>query len=164
MRIKQIPGFPDYYATSLGDILSLKTSGTRPRFLKGSIASNGYRMVKLRKNGKTQTKTVHYLIALTFLDKPKSNKKLVIDHIDKSKLNNKISNLRWLPHGENILRTPLKEKRRDPNFLSDADVWTIRWYREAYPHYSYVKIAKLLGIRSDRVSDLLRGKTYKFVK
>lgn len=44
---------------------------------------------------------IHRLVALHFLQKPDDENKCIIDHIDRNKTNNHVSNLRWVTHREN---------------------------------------------------------------
>ena len=65
---------------------------------------NGYLGVGLRgMNGNTderKTFKIHYLISITYLPNPEN--KNTINHIDKNKENNKISNLEWNTHKEQM--------------------------------------------------------------
>jgi hypothetical protein len=58
---------------------------------------NGYLQIKL--SGKTCYK--HTALASQFLGKPVSDKKLIVDHQDRDKLNNALSNLRWVSYNDN---------------------------------------------------------------
>ncbi|MGP1351652.1 MAG: NUMOD4 domain-containing protein [Hoylesella marshii] len=105
---KTIPEFEDYEASNFGRIRSIdrkrpvKNGHTcihKGKVIKARKQNGGYLVVWLRKNGKTYAKTVHRLIALTFIP-PKSDKE--VNHKDGDKTNNTIANLEWLTKSENI--------------------------------------------------------------
>ena len=87
--IKEIPGYPSYYAYSDGRIWSKKTH----KFLKLNNHNNGYLNVTLRVEGKSITRLVHRLIAITFLENP--NNLPQVNHKDENKHNNSVENLEW---------------------------------------------------------------------
>jgi len=68
--------------------------------IKPHINRDGYKRVTFCINGKLKKMLVHRLIALTYIPNPEN--KPHIDHIDRNKLNNHISNLRWVSHLENM--------------------------------------------------------------
>lgn len=45
---------------------------------------------------------IHQIVAETFLDKPFGHN-LTVDHIDRNKLNNNVSNLRWVTKSEQAM-------------------------------------------------------------
>lgn len=88
--MKDIPGFENLYAaTEDGKIWSYYTK----KFLQPSIGKNNYLKVTLTKNGIKYTKSIHRLIAETFIPNP-TNLPLV-NHKDENKTNNTIENLEW---------------------------------------------------------------------
>jgi hypothetical protein len=67
--------------------------------IKGSIMNKGYRYFQLNKKGKRQNYLIHQIVAKLFLGEKDDN--MVVDHIDRNKLNNKVENLRYCTQKEN---------------------------------------------------------------
>ena len=84
---KAIEGYENYEISDHGNVKNIKTN----RMLKLNIDSNGYHQVSLCNNGKQTNLKIHRLVAEAFLENP--DDKLCVDHIDRDKLNNHISNL-----------------------------------------------------------------------
>ena len=63
------------------------------------INNRGYLTVLISKNGKQKRKTVHRIVAETFIPNP--NHFLQINHIDENKENNVVSNLEWCDSSHN---------------------------------------------------------------
>lgn len=83
---KDIPNCEGLYqASNLGNIFS-KISN---KLLKQRLGKHGYYTISLKKT----TRTVHQLIAETFLDHVPNKYELVINHIDGIKTNNNVNNL-----------------------------------------------------------------------
>lgn len=110
---KDVIGYEGHYkVSSFGNIMALKrkvahkTSGfiTKPqRILKASKASNGYLTVSLYGKGELP-KCVHSLVAIHFLGHIPSSYKMVVDHIDFNKLNNRADNLQIITNRANSSR------------------------------------------------------------
>jgi len=89
---KPIKDFEDtFYISNFGNVKSIKTNVLR----KPRISPNGYKTFYLKTANKIKNLTLHSIIANAFIQKPISDNKLIIDHIDGNKLNNNINNLRW---------------------------------------------------------------------
>ena len=86
-----IIGFNENYKISnFGRIYSRKLQG----FLKPNLSPNGYFTISLC-NGKHKKYLLHRLIAIHFIKNPNPEKFTIVDHIDRNRTNNSISNLRW---------------------------------------------------------------------
>jgi len=99
-----------YEVSSLGRIKRLKRMCVRggvenypttELILKTRLRS-GYNIINLRHNSTTKTFTVHQLMAISFLNHTPNENKLVVDHIDNDRSNNKLSNLQLISHRENV--------------------------------------------------------------
>lgn len=91
VKIKTVPGFPDYEVSTNGEVYSYKTGERRQ--LKPALSQTGYYGLTLSNGKKLKSFQVHRLVALTFLNNPK--KLEVVNHKDGSKTNNALSNLEW---------------------------------------------------------------------
>ena len=69
------------------------------KFMKPQINGRGYYHVSLSKNKNSKTIRIHILVALHYLGKRPIG--YDTDHIDRDKLNNKVSNLRYISKSDN---------------------------------------------------------------
>lgn len=123
MKSKQIEGFPNYYVTADGDVISYK--GIKPRKLKPlkTTQTRKYLSVILYtedNNGNKikKQKYIHRLVYEAFVGE--IPKKSEIDHIDADTQNNNLSNLQLLSSAENK-RKYLKEKYKSGTIKSHRD-------------------------------------------
>ena len=92
---KDVPGYEGLYqVSSVGRIMR----DGRTRKLKSDHM--GYLVVALCKKGIEKDWKVHRLVALAFLQNPEQ--KRVVNHIDGDKQNNRVENLEWVTHSENM--------------------------------------------------------------
>jgi hypothetical protein len=95
---KQIIDFPNYEVSEDGIVRNNKTN----QILKNLLHPTTERyVVNLYKNGKAKQYHVHRLVAIAFI--PNDEGKIEVDHIDRNKLNNNVSNLRWASRSENVI-------------------------------------------------------------
>ena len=113
-KLKEIPGFPNYYASEDGSIWSTKISKrynnngelrlVRPRihpsgyFYYGLFIGKGPSKQRLWRRG-------HRLVYLTFVGKipyyDRNGKQLDVDHINQDTHDNSLANLRLITHSQN---------------------------------------------------------------
>jgi hypothetical protein len=92
---KSIDGYENYEVSNRGNVRNKKTG----RILKLNNEKWGYKTVSLCNFDNKKTFKVHRLVALSFI--PNFDNKPFIDHIDRNKQNNIITNLRWVSTSEN---------------------------------------------------------------
>jgi hypothetical protein len=91
----EIINYPNYLIYDDGRVYSKK----RNIFLKPRFNNSGYKTIHLCNNGKHKHLLIHRLVGLHYLEKVEGKNQ--IDHIDRDKTNNHISNLRWCNNTEN---------------------------------------------------------------
>lgn len=101
---KSINGYENYEISDHGNIKIIKTN----KMLKPRDNNIGYYIITLSKDGIKSTLKIHRLVAEAFLENP--HNKECVDHIDRNKLNNHISNLRYATKSENNMN---QSKRSD---------------------------------------------------
>ena len=92
--MKDIPNYQKLYAvTEEGLVWSYRKND----FLIPTLNEQGYYKVTLfDNNGRKKCIYIHKLVALTYIPIPQSEEELTVDHIDRNKRNNTVSNLRWV--------------------------------------------------------------------
>ena len=94
---KPITGFEDYFVSNLGRVRSEKMQVSR--IMTQGHDKDGYMCVNLSYLGRKTNIRVHCQVAREFIDNP--NNLPCVDHIDQSKTNNHIINLRWCDKSQN---------------------------------------------------------------
>ena len=98
-----IDDYPSYEVSNSG-VVRRKTIET---VLKQTPNRKGYLRVGLCKNGVSTTKEVHRLVGNAFI--PREEGKNILDHIDhKNKLNNHVSNLRWVTYSQSNMNQGIR--------------------------------------------------------
>jgi len=106
---KDIPGYEGIYnVSSLGEIKSFKIIKNKGYLLKKALNTAGYYVVSLSKNNKNKTFQVHQLVAMAFLGHKICGMKLVINHKNFNKLDNRVENLEIVTNRENSNKKHIK--------------------------------------------------------
>lgn len=106
---KAIPGYDGYEVSNLGNVKSLSkqrvfgknTYFTKEKILKPLSNGKGYYQVEIYK----KRIYIHQLVAISFLNHKKDGHKLVVDHINDIKTDNRLENLQIVTQRENNRKT-----------------------------------------------------------
>ena len=113
-RWKDIDGYDGAYQVSdLGRVRSRKSGEWRVMRLSKSI--NGYAQVGLNKNRKQKRFYVHRLVAQAFIPNCDESK-IIINHIDECKQNNRFDNLEWCDYPYNLKYNDIHHRRINSKF------------------------------------------------
>jgi hypothetical protein len=120
------------------------------RKMKPCKQNRGYLILGLHKDNKTQVHTVHRLVAETFLGvAPKGYE---INHKDGDKTNNRVSNLEWVTHAENMEHAFTTGKRRyTPIDMFSLTGEYIRTFK------SLTLAAKFIGASKSQICECAQG-------
>ncbi len=91
---RTVTEFPNYDVSNLGNIKNNKSG----KMLRPCVKS-GYYHISLVNDSNKKNFKVHRLVALLFIENPEN--KSEVNHKDKNKLNNHLSNLEWMTRREN---------------------------------------------------------------
>ena len=122
MEYRVVANFENYLIYSNGMVYGKK----HKKFIKPQYNNKGYMTVMLYR-GKEKRKNckIHRLVAQAFM--PNDNNTLCVDHIDRNKRNNDISNLRWATYTENNINRRLfksnKSGHRHINYQKSKHNW-----------------------------------------
>lgn len=144
---RDIEGFPGYQVSDRGNVRSFwrrkhyptgygsyNYISNTPTMVSQSDDGNGYMKVMLYSeiDGRRHCKKVHRLVAEAFIPKPPYIDDYTVDHIRSGpmgKLDNSVSNLRWLSRSENIKKAYRdgvcdERIRRQCKDIIAIDLWT----------------------------------------
>jgi hypothetical protein len=90
---RQVPNYPNYSVSDMGRVRNdTRRDG---KHMKQRVCRNGYKHVTLSDCGFTRGFLVHRLVAQTFLPNDDHSLRRTVDHMDRDRTNNHLSNLRW---------------------------------------------------------------------
>lgn len=123
--VKEIEGFPEYLVSNLGRVWS-KHSNKWLTPIKNTRGNHVRLYVNL---GRKNRFYIHQLVANAFLPNPL--KLPEIDHIDGDATNNKLENLRWVSHQENMKNETTRErlKKNGGDYVEIEEIATGRIFQ-----------------------------------
>ncbi len=162
MQWQDIPGFSQYQVSDSGEILSYHRG--KPRQLKVRL-SQGRAVVSLYQNGKQFYTLVGPLILTIFVGpKPLG---MECCHWDGNPMNNRISNLRWDTHQENVADSirhgtfPVGSRNGRAKLIESDIALILRQASEGIP---IKQIARNFGIDPATVRPIIRGDAWKHAR
>jgi hypothetical protein len=168
-------GYEEYYqASNLGRIkrkTKYRNKSTKYLLIRKILKQTIY-LKKTTKNGylyitlfDKNPKTVHRLIAKSFIPNPKN--KPCVNHIDGFSLNNNVSNLEWCTYSENTqhayktgLMDSLKGENNTSAKLTKDEVIEIRNYPKKITN---VELGKIYNISDKTISSVRLRRTWKHI-
>lgn len=104
---KDVVGYENAYQISnYGNVKSLNYNRTNKEKILKPKLDKGYLRVVLSKHGVVKTKTIHQLVAESFLGhKPNKYSGLIVDHINNIKTDNRVNNLQLTTQRNNVTKS-----------------------------------------------------------
>lgn len=146
-------GFEKFEISNYGNV-RYKYKNGRYRTAYTYVDGVGYPRLLIRKNGKNYGKYIHRLVAEYFIPNPNNYNE--VDHIDRNKLNNHVSNLRWCTSSTNNFNRGKKVGKR-PVTQYDLNNNKIAEFK------SVSDASKTLGLHHARIYEVASG-TRKSIK
>ncbi|MHB9773487.1 NUMOD4 domain-containing protein [Lacticaseibacillus rhamnosus] len=156
---KNIVGYEGLYqVSSLGRVKSLERIDSNGHPVKERVLTSfpnrsGYCKVNLYRDRNMEVKSVHRLVAETFIPNPDNLPQ--VNHKDENKANNAVSNLEWCSALYNNLYNGRNKRVAKAN---EHPIYVVTNSGHHYFFGSVKKASELLGLNHSRVSKCLRGK------
>jgi hypothetical protein len=170
IRWLAVLGFPGYEVSDRGDVRSELAAGfgrkpEQPRILKATFDGHGYRRVYLRRNGRTHSRKVSWLVLEAFVG-PRPEKSDAC-HNDGNRENDALANLRWDSRRANLADCVKHGTRRRGSAvgtaaLFESDVKAIR--RALAVGRPQSAIAAEFGVSQTTVSKINLGKRWGWLQ
>lgn len=165
---KPVVGYEGFYEVSnLGRVKSIRSGkGTYiGRIVRGGHIYNGYAMVNLSKYGIPKFFTVHRLVAFAFLGNPPTPKH-EINHKNLIRTDNRVENLEWCTHLENMRHSYRNSNRNQGNERNGNARLTWESVREIRRIYSeggitQPNLAKVFNVSPTTIWDVVNNKRWK---
>lgn len=165
---KQIPGYPEYFATDSGEIISYKRGYRKVLSATFNSGRNPYLGVTLYINGKKNVEKVHRLICLAFYGESPPDKPCAC-HKDDNRVNNKANNLYWGSYSDNMKDAVINGRQKSTkgethpsSKLTEKEIIEIRsrYFKEKI---SQRKLAQEYKIARSLVSRIVRKESWKHI-
>jgi len=161
---KNIENLDGYMISDYGRVKSFKRKNYI--ILSQRKIKSGYMQVHFSIKGKEIRKLISRLVLETF--KPVENmENLEVNHKDGNKENNKLYNLEWMTHSDNIKHAYknglLKKMRGEKNPSSKLKEEDIKLILLSDNNLTYKEIGKIFGVSGDTISLIKRRKIWTHI-
>ena len=103
---------------------SCRYGGRRDYYQVVNVKPNASGYLQVNVPIRNTTTLVHRLVAEAFLEKPEGYDKVEIDHRNHNRLDNRIENLRWVTHSENMRNSTMHKARSSWKNIVAEDLTT----------------------------------------
>jgi len=128
---KEVKNYEGYFISNLGCVKSFKRG--KEKILKPAIDGSGYFTVTFYYNKTKITKKIHQLVAIAFLNHSNCKYKLVVNHKNFNKLDNRLENLEVVTARVNCNKKHLK---------SSSQYTGVGWHKQHLKWHSQIVINK----------------------
>jgi len=119
-----VDGYENYLIYEDGRVFSKNNN----KFLKPDTIRSGYFQIALYKNKERKRFLIHRLVALHYVNNPRPDKYNIVDHLDRNKLNNNRTNLRWCDYYINNQNVSISKN----NKLREQNIFYTKRYKNPY--------------------------------
>lgn len=149
-EFRSISGYENYEVSNLGRVRNISTN----RIRKNVLTSDGYLTVKFY----NETKQIHRLVALAFLDNPLGKK--LVDHINNKRDDNRVVNLRWATNPENGANCKMNKNNTSGynglRYDKDFEKWCVSFNASSFGQRYFKMFESIEDAIVDRVEILIK--------
>ena len=157
---KSITGYATFLVSNLGNVMSCLTGPVAQL-----VNKYGYYVVRLRIGHRI--KYVHRLVATYFLENTDPENKTKVDHINRDKLDNKVTNLRYATEHENSLNKGKTQKTTSSRYkgvylCKKSNKWRsmIQYNRKKYYLGTYTDEEDAARAYNEKATEFFKEFTY----
>lgn len=149
----------EYFISENGDVFR------NEKKLKPLPTNNGYLRVGIYENKICKRYLIHRLVAETYL--PNSNNLLEVAHDNHIKTDNRVDNLKWSTHSnnikENFISGNAKPAKGEKHYLSKLTKDDVFFIRQNTNKYSMRKLAKMFNVSYGTIYPIIHNITWKHI-
>lgn len=167
VKLVPVAGATGYFVTVHGSVFTNRVTPRNRRGemreLRQSVTQYGYRYVRMTIGGKGTAKTIHRIIAETFLPAPLDGQN-VVRHLNGDPADNQVENLAWGTQFDNmqdaIRHGRTLRGRKSPNAkLNDNLIRVIRILADE--DFSHESMAAFLGVSRRTIDRVVNGEAWE---
>lgn len=165
-NMRRIPGYPDYFATSDGKIVSMRRAQTC--VMNPDVTRLGYLRVGISNENGRKRFLVHRLVAMAWIERPDFGTE--INHIDGVKSNNRPENLEWSTRSKNVKHAfkigvlkPLRGERNPLSKLTEQQAREIKNRLKNYSPGMLAELSKEFGVCKEAIGLIKNGKNWAYL-
>jgi len=160
---REIEGAEGYVVSNLGRIKNIKTG----KILRTWVNNSGYECIKIKTKKFIFRDTVHRIVAKAFCEG--YAERLVVNHKDANRLNNRADNLEWVTYQGNILdmkkrgtlNTHTAREAHKKNLIKKVDMYTPDGKTFIKTFNSIKEAGKAVGVHPSKITEVIKGRRFK---
>jgi len=141
---KKVLGYENYEVSTKGNV----RKGNK--LMKTKLENNGYYRIGLYQNKMYKYFSIHRLVAVAFINNPQN--KLCVDHINNNKIDNNVTNLRYVTHQENNMNVPILKNNTSSVKGVYFDKEMKKWRAQIMQNYKILHIGLFNNIEDAKLA------------